>query len=138
MWLPKDERKLLALYFRVIGKPDERVTFSNSDEDSDKFEKTLGWKGGQEGSRSYVQRVRHAEEMLEKRGLLDVLEREIWEKTVSLSVQGYDLGRKYSPWWIRTGLWFAEYKHHWFWLIVSFLSGIIATLLGQLLLKVIL
>ncbi len=48
---------------------------------------------------------------------------------ISLTLKGYDLGRKYSSWWTRSGLCFAEYRHHWIWLIVSFLGGIIGALL---------
>jgi len=48
---------------------------------------------------------------------------------LSLSIEGYDLGRKYSSWWTRSGLLFAEYKHHWIWIIISFLVGIIGALL---------
>jgi hypothetical protein len=49
--------------------------------------------------------------------------------TLRLTIKGYDLGRKYNSFWIRSGLWFAEYKHHWIWLIVGFLGGIIGALL---------
>jgi len=56
---------------------------------------------------------------------------------ISLTIEGYDLGIKYSSWWTRSGLWFAEYRHHWIWVIGSFIGGIIATLFVQLLLKVI-
>ena len=48
---------------------------------------------------------------------------------ISLTIQGQDLGRKYNSWGTRTGQWFAEYKDHWFWLIVSFLGGIIGALI---------
>jgi hypothetical protein len=44
---------------------------------------------------------------------------------LALTIDGYDLARKYSCWWTRTGLWFAEYKDHWFWLILSFLGGVV-------------
>jgi hypothetical protein len=47
---------------------------------------------------------------------------------VSLTISGYDLGRKYNSWCTRSGLWFAEYKDHWFWLVLSFLGGIIGAL----------
>ena len=48
---------------------------------------------------------------------------------VSLTIEGYDLGRKYNSWLSRSGLWFAEYKDHWFWLIISFVGGIIGALI---------
>jgi len=48
---------------------------------------------------------------------------------ISLTIEGQDLGRKYNSWMTRTGQWFAEYKEHWFWLIIGFLGGIIGALL---------
>ncbi len=52
------------------------------------------------------------------------------ELRVSLTREGIRLGKIYNgSWWGRSGLWFAEYKDHWFWLILSFLGGIIGALL---------
>jgi hypothetical protein len=49
---------------------------------------------------------------------------------VSLTPEGRRLGRIYSSsCFVWSGLWFAEYKDHWFWLILSFLGGIIGSLL---------
>ena len=127
MWLPKDERKLLALYFHKTGKPDEQETLKDNDD-----MKALGWKeseSNEDYDRQYINRVWNVDDILKKREFLNVLNRAIGEKTVSLTLKGYDLGRKYSSWWIKSGLWFAEYKHHWIWLIVSFLGGIIGALL---------
>ena len=50
-------------------------------------------------------------------------------RSISLTTSGCDLGRKYNCWLKRSGLWFAEYKDHWFWLVLSFLGGIIGALL---------
>jgi hypothetical protein len=51
---------------------------------------------------------------------------------ISLSVEGYDLGRKYNCWWLWIKLWYAEYiKNHPICVIASFFSGIFATLLVQ-------
>ncbi|MBA7477200.1 hypothetical protein ES707_12602 [subsurface metagenome] len=127
MWLPKDERLLLALYFRKIGKPDEQETFKDNDD-----MKALGWeesKSNDDYDKQYTNRVWNADDILKKRGFLDVLNRDIGEKTISLTIRGHDLGRKYNSWWIRSRLWFAEYKHHWIWLIVSFLGGMIGALI---------
>jgi hypothetical protein len=52
------------------------------------------------------------------------------ELRVSLTPEGIRLGEIYNgSWWRRSGLWFAECKGHWFWLILSFLVGILGTLL---------
>lgn len=127
MWLPKDERKLLALYFRRIDRPDEQKTFKDFDD-----MKVLGWKeskSNKDYDQQYINRVWHADDILKKRGFLGGLNREFAEKTLLLTIDGFDLGRKYNSWWIRTGLWFAEYKDHWFWLIVGFLGGIMGALI---------
>jgi hypothetical protein len=50
---------------------------------------------------------------------------------VFLTPEGCDLGRKYNSWFDRSSLWFREYKDHWVWLIVSFLGGVLGTLLVQ-------
>jgi len=53
---------------------------------------------------------------------------------VSLTIEGYDLGRKYASWFTRTGLRFREYKDHWIWLIIAFLAG---GILGPLIVEVV-
>ena len=68
---------------------------------------------------------------LEKRKLISVQRHETCcgVAGISLTIEGYDLGRKYSSWWTRTGEWFEEYKNHWIWIIVSFLGGVVGALL---------
>ena len=52
------------------------------------------------------------------------------EPRVSLTQEGVRLGKIYSgSWWGRSGLWFADCRDHWFWLLLSFLGGIIGALL---------
>ncbi len=72
-----------------------------------------------------------ANEYLKTRRLIELSPHEsIYDVVgIKLTVGGYDLGRKYTSCLIRSGLWFAEYKHHWIWIIVSFLGGIIGGLL---------
>lgn len=41
---------------------------------------------------------------------------------VSLTIEGYDLGRKYSRWLTQSGLRFEEYRNHCIMLIVGFLG----------------
>ena len=68
---------------------------------------------------------------LEKRKLINIQKHQSCNGVVgiSLMIEGYDLAGKYSSWWTRSGLSFAEYKNHWIWVIVSFLGGIIGGLL---------
>lgn len=55
---------------------------------------------------------------------------------LKLTLNGVDLANKYDNWFTRTGLWFAEYKDHWLWLILSFLGGILGALLVNWLSKI--
>jgi len=84
MWLPKDERLLLALYFRKIGKPDESQTFGDSDESFNEDMKALGWAESpghnNNNYKDYANRVFNADETLEKRGLIRVVNRDNWQE----------------------------------------------------------
>lgn len=68
---------------------------------------------------------------LERRGFIELQnhQSESDVKAISLTINGYDLGRKYNSWWTRSGEWFAEYKNHWIWIVVSFLGGVLGALL---------
>ena len=68
---------------------------------------------------------------LEKRKLINVQKHEHCNGVagISLTIEGRDLGEKYSSWWTRSGLLFAEYKNHWIWIIVSFFGGVVGALL---------
>jgi hypothetical protein len=50
---------------------------------------------------------------------------------ISMTYKGFSLGYKYSDWFTRTGLGFAEYKDHWIWLILGFFGGIIGSIIIQ-------
>ena len=117
MWLPKDERKLLSQYYHELGQVGIRGRLFLS-----KLAKCLG-------GTDKINQVIIASETLDRRKLIILMPRQGDDITLELTLEGYDLGRKYSSWWTRSGLWFAEYKHHWIWLIVSFLGGIIGGLL---------
>ena len=119
MWLPKDERKLLELYYKKLQESgvETRGQFFLSE-----LENCLS-------GNDKRNRVKIASKMLKRRNLLDFYNDQDDAVTVQLSLEGFDLGRKYSSRWNRSGLCFAEYKHHWIWLIVSFLGGIIGALL---------
>jgi len=49
--------------------------------------------------------------------------------SVRLTPEGMRLGSKYNSWFSSSGLWFAEYKDHWLWYVLSFLGGITGALL---------
>ena len=50
--------------------------------------------------------------------------------TLRLTLDGCDLGKEYSGWWYKTGgMWFAEYRGHWCWIVVGYIVGVISGLL---------
>ncbi len=104
MLLPKNERKLLISYYRtwIAGKS----SFS--------FEKPLD-----EAAHLHLRDLR-----------LIVIDFNIPGGRISLTAEGINLAQKYTSWWSRSNLWYAEYiKNHWIWIIVSFLSGLLGGLL---------
>jgi hypothetical protein len=72
--------------------------------------------------------IESANKRLQERGLIDLQERGTGHYDVTITLAGWDLGRKYNSWWDGTGLWFREYKDHWIWLIVSFAGGVLGAL----------
>ncbi len=119
MCLPKEERKVLVCYYKKLhesGVETRGQFFLNE------LERCLSGKNKRN-------RVKIASKILNRRNLLAFYNDQDDAVTVQLSLEGYDLGRKYSFWWTLSGLWFTEYKNHWIWIIVSFLGGIIGGLL---------
>jgi len=125
MWLPKDERKLLVHYYMELSGVESRTRFYIS-----ALEKLLKGPNPRE-------RAKMASKILERRNLIPFFHNHGDALTVQLSLEGYDLGRKYSSWFAHSGLLVAEYRHHWIWLIGSFVAGIAGTLLVQWLSKII-
>jgi len=119
MWLPKDEREVLRHYYKELH---ESGVETRGQIFLSELEKCLSGKDKRN-------RVKIASRMLLQRNLLAFFNDQRDAVTVQLTLDGNDLGRKYSSWWTRSGLWFAEYKNHWIWFIVSFLGGIIGGLL---------
>ncbi len=76
-------------------------------------------------------KIEAANKMLNEIGLVVVSKCDsYYYKINEMKLAGLDLGRKYCSLWKRSNLWYAEYiKHHWIWVIVSFLGGIIGGLL---------
>ena len=158
MWLPKDERRLLRGYYRLLREVGRSRGYRESDlekllESHPKYDEIREYGKGEstaepEGSfdleraRRAVtkavamdQRFHLANGHLEERGMIEIIRHQTEHDVifVSLMLSGYDLGRKYAKSWDRTGLWFAEYRNHWIWLILGFLGGIIAALIIDLL-----
>ena len=134
-WLPRDEMKLLAYYFTKLKRPKDFETFKNPME----LMKVLGYRLGKETKPEdslELYRVMDANYVLVERGLA-VIEQDSMgmDTTVSLTLEGRDLGRKYSSWFTRSGLRFAEYKHHWIWIIVAYVGGILSTIVTVLIVK---
>ena len=134
MWLPKDERRFLAYYFRELRKSNEKKPFPRHE-----LMKVLNKdkninKSGQEKTGDVFDRVEIANLDLKERGYIHV-NFETIEYSVALTLKGCDLGRKYKSKLISSGLWFKEYKDHWIWLIVGFLGGIVGALLVNFLSK---
>lgn len=153
MWLPKDERKLLSHYCRQINKVGTSQNFEITELIKViRKEQTIPSKTKREIILDNYDTLENVNNRLSQRDLitwknLDPTSintlRELpktsevlgWTEStnvnlrITLTIAGYDLGRKYNSWLTKSGLWFAEYKDHWFWLIVSFMGGVIGALI---------
>jgi hypothetical protein len=128
MWLPKYQRKLLAFYYHK--NPSGSGTYSVDDLNSlDLLIHFSNRKNPDKDPQITAQTVEQINIALKNRGLikLDIIPVAALFM-VSLTPEGMRLGQKYNSWWASSGLWFAEYKDHWFWLILSFLGGIIGAI----------
>ena len=158
MWLPKEERKLLTIYYlavketlrKVESSPTTRKTYDLErlvhifdakcfDEDAKKLLSDSAEKTPVRNSKERMEKfmankaaIDAANAALQERKLIKFDERANSDYDVTLTVEAYDLGRKYSWWWTRTGLRFEEYKNHWIMLVVAFLAGIIGTCVVEL------
>jgi hypothetical protein len=74
-------------------------------------------------------RIKRANKMLNARNMVTIRPHDHNQDVVviALTVDGYDLGRRYRNWVESTGLLFAHYKDHWIWLIVAATAGGIIT-----------
>jgi hypothetical protein len=163
MWLTKDERRLIAGYYRNCAEPglmsarrggwfspvayelDEvskllrRGVVRISQYGSSQLDNSAGHPGIEkmkDASGSVVRgraRVVRANQLLAERGLVMVEDHTTQADVclIRLTLAGFDLGRRYSNWWDRSGLRFQEYRNHWIWLIVSLFGGALAALLTQ-------
>jgi len=148
----KDERKLVSYYYRQINKVETEQKFEIRDLiKAFKKEQIGAPKTAREIILDTYKRLENVNNLLSRRELITwrnldpdsiraaysydhptsqkLFENITVNLCITLTIKGYDLGRKYSSWWAKSGLWFAEYKDHWFWLILSFLGGIIGALI---------
>lgn len=160
MWLPREERQLLMLYAVhdavLDGNPmpfsvdelGEVATKRLSARQIAKYAEGIRKKKRQSGpdpngspksgcSRKYMGWlsakgiIESANSRLQHRDFVRFRECGTGQYEITLTLAGWDLGRKYNSWWDRTGLWFREYKDHWLWLIVGLLGGIVGGLVVQ-------
>ena len=157
MWLPADERQILTGLYYNIQDVDKQAAYYASilarlfktsplcrwfrsytkttipeygDGDPDSKPLTgSNWSDQLEAYFVNEQRVCKATKQLVLHGLVKETQGYGGAKvlTLELTASGYDLGRRYANWFDRTGLAFREYKDHWFWLIVAFVGGGIAS-----------
>jgi hypothetical protein len=153
MWLPKDERQLLAGYYAELCEVGESEVYritdlrpllaccrwdgkirKYGDPDETKSDESGDHKKWIKKYFDETNRIKRANKHLAERGLL-IVENHQHENDViviSLTIDGYDLGRKYAHFLARSGLWFAEYQNHWAWLIAAFIGGGFASKLLEL------
>jgi hypothetical protein len=136
MWLPKDERETLRKYHSYINNTSEVEHFINLSERA--YDVTINLierglireiKQGSEENIEYLSTWVAGDE-INLEGFLSCSKEDTGKETIlKFNLKGLDLANRYDNWFMRTGLWFAEYKDHWFWLIFGFLGGIIGALL---------
>ena len=121
MWLPKDERKLLAFYYAKAGSTDQNLRFEQHVE----LMKVLGFDEKPEAAQITEQKfdmVLNANQMLKDRGLINLrYETQQLIVNVSLTLKGCDLGRKYSTRPGRAWVCLNEYK---VWVILGAITGL--------------
>ena len=145
MWLPREERDLLAHYYRTINEPNVRHSSKDPYELIDaigyfrRLKRTCrkikfwlrdkGFIPRRVDDEPRLDKVGAANERLQERKFICLDERDLMDVRVELTLQGWDLGRKYNNPLIRSGLWFKEYKDYWVWLIVGLIGGILGAII---------
>ena len=125
MWLPKDERKLLAFYYAKAQKPNVTLEFPDNIEPM----KILGYKDCNEEksnveSNPFFLRVCDANENLKRQGLIHfTFKHERKHPKFSLTFEGDELGKKYSCIPGKIELCCREYI--WLWVVLGVIIGLI-------------
>lgn len=139
MWLSKDERKVLFKYYDYLQNTQEYRRFESLSRRVYISTRNLIVRDLvheiKEGGTEHVESLTAllAMEPIKLHTFLASSENDIECNglTLCLTIQGYDLASKYDHWFSRTGLWFAEYKDHWIWLLCAFIGGIIGALIVE-------
>ena len=149
MWLPKDERYLLQGYWHNINDINVEKTFSEFDL-VPLLSSPKNWKkidGGSEDEKITNEKLRdalnkrlrvsRANEYLDERKLIELKSGRQHDRfcTLSLTMDGFDLARKYSTRFERSGLWFASHRDHWIWFLCSFIGGVLGALIIEVIKK---
>ena len=131
MWLPADERKLIVYYYQAIQVPGG--SFESRDDVNEinalKRAPSKKVKCISDDDRRLWEYTWHIKETLQQRGLVKITRRSLMDFDIELTLDGYDLGRRYSSWWTRSGLWFSEHRNHWIMLILGLIGGILGALI---------
>lgn len=107
MWLKKDERTKLAFYYRETNAGSKRYSLKDASD-----------------------HLKQINTRLRSLGLIKTQDPDARERLIELTPEGLQLGQKYNSFWSYIKLWYEEYiKNHPIWLIISFIGGVIATLL---------
>ncbi len=162
MWLPEAERKLLTIYYLAVSETLRKVESSPATRhtydlgrlvrifdakcfykkaaqkllsDSNEQETPVGNTKRFKKFLANVAAIDAANAALQERKLIKFDKRANSDYDVTLTVEAYDLGRKYSSWLLCSGLWFEEYKKHWIIAVACFFGGIIGVELVKYLIK---
>ncbi len=138
MWLPKDERRTLLKYYKYLQNTQEYKRFESLSTRAYNSTRNLINRrlvheiieGGPEHVESLTAFI--SKDSINLHNFLASSEDDIEcdNITLRLTLEGYDLGSKYNSWYYKTGgMWWAEYKVHWFWHIVGIVVGFLLGLL---------
>jgi hypothetical protein len=146
MWISKEERRLLRGYYDLLGgigveeafRIDDLgrlLTFWGHRKKVPKYEDAVpvtvpvaAYDTLKCAIRSTIQnrfRIKKANDFLVARNLIKITPHDSGDGVIiiSLTLDGYDLGKKYSGWLAKSGLWFEEYRNHWLWLFFAIVGG---------------
>ncbi len=168
MWLPKNERKLLTIYYIAICEALKKTNSTPTDEkwydisdltrifehgnhkkearklEDERHRKKEGSEESEQEKSNFEKQKKKIKTFTTTKAIIDTTnaaleslelikitphQTERMRNGISLTIDGYYLGRKYTNPLISSGLWFREYKGHWLWLIIAYIAGILSPFL---------